>query len=313
MPDDATPVAEPTEPTELVDATESAPAGSPGRVARAKAKAAEISETLVEARQRVVPLDVAWTTFESDRSKNGNVIAGAVAFRLFVYLLPMYLLILVGLGIAFAIDPKSPDKLASNAGVSDYIASTISSSSETSHKTLWLLIPVTLYALASAGLAAYRTIATAHTSAWELPPAKGAKPWVVVPGFLGFSIAAMAISQGVSTIRDGRIAPLLTLVTVATFFGLWLAASLWLPRPAETTWRDLVPGAALVAVATQGLYWFNVLYLSHKVSSASEAYGALGIAATTLAWLYLIGRVIVAAPMLNASLWRRSRLLADDA
>ena len=55
------------------------------------------------------------------------------------------------------------------------------------------------------------------------------------------------------------------------------------------TVRDLVPGALLVAAGTVGLYWFNVLYLNKKVASASEAYGALGVAATGLLWLYLIG------------------------
>jgi len=290
--------------------TDEGPASNPDEapasaVARARARAREAADQVVEARTRVVPLDVAWTTFERDRSKNGNVIAGAVAFRLFVYLLPLYLLVLVAAGVAFSIDPASPDKLATNAVVSSYIASTIADASERSHSSLWLLVIVTLYALSSAGLTAFRTIATAHTSAWGLPPHKVRKPWVVVPTFLVFTLAASGSSQFFARMRGGSVAPFWMLVSGAFFFGLWLLASLALPRAEGTTARDLIPGAALVSVGSQGLYWFNVLYLSHKVASASEAYGALGIAATTLLWLYLIGRLIVAAPMLNATIWRR--------
>ena len=66
-----------------------------------------------------------------------------------------------------------------------------------------------------------------------------------------------------------------------------------------------MPGALLVGIGTQGLYLFTVLYLNHRIESATEAYGALGIAASCLAWLYLVGRLVVAAPVLNATLWER--------
>ena len=90
------------------------------------------------------------------------------------------------------------------------------------------------------------------------------------------------------------------------FAGVWLAASWVLPRAPGTTVWSLLPGALLVAAGSQGLYLFSVLYLSRKIASASEAYGALGVAASILLWLYLLGRLLVAAPVLNATLWERS-------
>jgi membrane protein len=44
-----------------------------------------------------------------------------------------------------------------------------------------------------------------------------------------------------------------------------------------------------------------VYYLARRVASASELYGSLGVAAAILVWLYLIGRLVVAAAMLNAT------------
>ena len=38
----------------------------------------------------------------------------------------------------------------------------------------------------------------------------------------------------------------------------------------------------------------------------TAAYGALGIAASSLLWLYLLGRLMVAAPVLNATLFDRA-------
>ena len=106
-------------------------------------------------------------------------------------------------------------------------------------------------------------------------------------------------------LREDIFSPLVGLASASAYFALALLAQRALPRGPGTTLRDLVPGALLVAVGTVGLYWFNVLYLNKKVQSASEAYGALGIAATGLLWLYLIGRVLIAAPVLNATLWKR--------
>ncbi len=286
------------------DATTTAEAPT-GRLGALRARAAEVGQHLHAARERVVPLDVAWTTFERDRTKNGNLLAGAVAFRLFVYLLPLYLLVLVAMGVAVSFDPASPADLSKNAGMSSYIASTIADASQRSKDSLWLLIPVTVYALSSAGLGAYKTIAAGHASAWDLAPPKVRRPWVVVPGFLLFSIATLGTSRLVAGLRHGGLGIVIMVVAFAWYFGIWLLASQLLPRPAGTERRDLIPGALLVAVGTQALYWFNLLYLSKKVASASEAYGALGIAATMLLWLYLVGRLMVAAPMLNATLHAR--------
>ena len=66
-----------------------------------------------------------------------------------------------------------------------------------------------------------------------------------------------------------------------------------------------------MGVGTQCLYLFNVLYLNRHIQSASAAYGALGIAASALLWLYLLGRLIVAAPVLNATLWERQHASAE--
>ena len=96
----------------------------------------------------------------------------------------MYLLALVIAGAVFAFDPESAEDVPSNAGMSKYLAGSIGDAAQTSHKSLWLLIPVTLYAMASAGRSVDKAIAAAHARAWGIPTPKR-KPHYVVLGVLG--------------------------------------------------------------------------------------------------------------------------------
>jgi uncharacterized BrkB/YihY/UPF0761 family membrane protein len=72
-----------------------------------------------------------------------------------------------------------------------------------------------------------------------------------------------------------------------------------------------VPGALVVGVGTQLLHLLTVYYLSGRLESASELYGGLGTAATVLLGLYLIGRLVVAAALANAVLWKREAWKAE--
>ena len=95
----------------------------------------------------------------------------------------------------------------------------------------------------------------------------------------------------------------LTIALLGGFFLLWLAVSSELPHPEGLSWRAFIPGAALVAAGMEAIHLATVLYFSHKAEQASASYGALGAALVLLLWLYLLGRLIVAAAFLNAAVW----------
>ncbi len=50
------------------------------------------------------------------------------------------------------------------------------------------------------------------------------------------------------------------------------------------------------------VYWF-----AHLVSRKSDTYGAIGTALAMLVWAYVIGRVVIAATVLNVTLSRRKQ------
>lgn len=265
-----------------------------------------LQETIASARASMDAVDIAVTAFERDGRIGGFLLAGAIAFRCFVYLLPLYLLALVAAGAAVSYDPRSPAEIAGSAGLSRYVAGMIGDAAETSKRSLWILAPLTLWALFSAGRSVHKVLATSHANAWGILPPRGSKPHLVAAAVFAFSLAILG---GIITgrfLHTGLLAPAGAIVAASYYFAIWIAASHLLPHPAGVSTRSLVPGAILVAVGTQALYLFNVLYLNQRIESASEAYGALGIAASLLLWLYLLGRLMVAAPVLNATLWQRS-------
>jgi len=295
----------PDAPTDLEAGGDAPTKATSGLRQKADALTEQGKKLIDETRATVPPVDMGFAAVERDTHIGGFLLAGAIAFRLFVFILPMYLLALVIAGAIFAFDPDKAEGTASSAGMSKYLAGSIGDAAQTSHKSLWLLIPVTLYAMVSAGRSVDKALAAAHARAWGIATPKR-KPHYVVLGVVAFALSILAATRIISVIRHGALVPVAMVLGGLIYFGLWLLASLALPRRAGVSWLSLVPGAVLVGVGTQGLYLFNVLYLNHKIQSASAAYGALGVAASALLWLYLLGRLMVAAPVLNATLWQRS-------
>ena len=67
----------------------------------------------------------------------------------------------------------------------------------------------------------------------------------------------------------------------------------------------MLPGAVLFALGAQVIHVAVVVWFAPRIDSATARYGALGIAILLLGSVYLLGRLIVAAAFLNATLWSR--------
>ena len=115
----------------------------------------------------------------------------------------------------------------------------------------------------------------------------------------------IAVSSSTQTLRRqfGVTGFLLTLLLLAVY----LAAAVWMmdKLPHRGSWRDLWPGALLLALGTQAIHLVVALYLAPKLGRSSELYGALGAATVVLLWLYLLARLVVAGAFLNAALWEQ--------
>ena len=70
-------------------------------------------------------------------------------------------------------------------------------------------------------------------------------------------------------------------------------------------------GAFLVAIGFQVVHGLVVYLLGPKLEKSTSLYGGLGVMATFLFFMWVIGRIVVTAPILNSSLyeelgWRSS-------
>jgi uncharacterized BrkB/YihY/UPF0761 family membrane protein len=281
-----------------------------GRIEHA---ASRVDATTTAARRKYRSVEMAFDTYERDKRAVGNVLAGAIAFRLFVYLLPLVLAIMVILGIIAGFDPTQPERLASNAGLGKTIVDSVATATAASKKSLWVLIPLSLYALYSGGSGVIKVLRAIHSVAWGQPLTKLRRG--VVSAFALFGVAAglLAVLLLLQWIRknSGGLGLTATVATTVVFSGAWFLASRALPH-GDAPWQALIPGAVLVGVGLEALHLVSVYYLGNKIASASELYGSLGAAAVIIAWLYLIGRLFVASAMLNASAWERRRTRPGD-
>jgi uncharacterized BrkB/YihY/UPF0761 family membrane protein len=278
-----------------------------GAAERAGEYAAEGARRLEELRPRVPALDRVMRTRERDSRVGGSLLAGALAFRLFVPLLPFALLLVSVLGYVTAHDPKTPGSISSSLGMSAETLTTIANSAKLSQGAQLSVIAFALFALMIASVSTVRALRTIHALAWGLPLRRFHRQLPAALAFIGWSVLFFGLWAlgGWARSTLGPAGLPLTIALLGGFFALWLAVSMALPHPADLSWRAFVPGAVLVACGMEVIHLATVLYISHKAEQASASYGALGTALVLLLWLYMLGRLIVASAFLNATVWEQ--------
>jgi uncharacterized BrkB/YihY/UPF0761 family membrane protein len=238
---------------------------------------------------------------ERDAEIGGGLLAGALAYRLFVFLLPTALLVVSGLGLYAGSVDKSTTEVAKEAGLHGLIGSQVASAAAGRHRGLvfLLILPAVFYA----AVALYRAFAKVHAIAWY-----GSAHGVRINRRGGGVLAAALVLQfvAVETVgwirrgdQFGGLAALLVYLVLVG--GAWLAVSMQLPH-GQVHWSQLVPGAVLVGVGLLLVNVFNVYVTTRLVENRANTYGALGIATALLFSLVLVGRLIVLSAELNASL-----------
>src|SRR3954447_5434703 len=265
------------------------------------ARGQRLSARVEAARPRHAAVDFGLTLFERDASIGGGLLAGALAYRLFVFLLPTALLCVSGLGLYAGAVDKTTSEAAREAGLHGLVASQVASTS--SGDARWLVFLVMVPAVAYATATLYRALAIVHGIVW-FGSGRGARPNPRGIGALfGAFAVALAAIQIVGWIRRhdqlGGLAALLLYVLLAG--GAWRLVSLQLPHR-DVGWQALLPGAALMGVGFLFVNVFNIYVTTRLVEDRADTYGALGIATALLLSLVIVGRLMVVSAELNAQL-----------
>jgi len=275
----------------------------PGRLAPWIERGRRARARVEQARSSHPSLEVGLSLFERDSAIGGGLLAGALAYRFFVLLLPSALLLVSGLGLYAGAADQSPTQVAREAGLHGLVASQVADTA--GGRARWIvfvvMVPAVLYALAKL----YRALAVVHALAWRR---SGRGVRLTAAGFwlLGVALVVDVGSAGVvGWIRrqqqfGGLAALAVYLVLVG---GTWLVVSRRLPG-GEAGWLALLPGSLVVGVGFLFVNVFNVYVTTRLVENRANTYGVLGVAAALLFSLVLVGRVVVIAAELNASIDR---------
>jgi uncharacterized BrkB/YihY/UPF0761 family membrane protein len=281
-----------------------------GRRARWVERGRNLQSRADEARARHSSVDLWFSLAERDAAIGGGLLAGALAYRLFVLLLPTSLLLVSGLGLYADTAHKTPTEVVKDAGLHGLIGSQVAQTASGHGRAVVfiLMIPVVLYALATL----CRSIAIVHGIAWY-GSGRGVRVTPRAVAALGGAVVVQLVSGAVVgwIYRSHQYGGLLALLAyVVLMGGAWLVVALQLPHRA-IRWYALLPGAALFGAGLLCVSVFNIYVTARLVEGRADTYGALGVATALLFSLVLVGRVMVVSAELNAALAERRAQPAD--
>jgi membrane protein len=274
-------------------------ASDAGRTQRARTKLTAAMASAKSASEEHVALAVPLRAAERNRRVAASVLAGGIAYRVFLWLLPFGLIVGGALGF---LNAGSTEKAVSKGGLPGAISNAIGDASRSAHSNSWWLLAVGVPLLLWAGFSGAKAVQLVHSLVWDEPPHR-TKPLQGSLAFTGVLLAVWAIIGLTWWVRGdwpGVFAPLLTF---APLTGLWLWVSLHLPHK-DAPWKALLPGALLVGIGFPVLHELVLSFLVPKLEKSTSLYGGLGATTTVIFFIYLLATLVVTAPILNSSLYQ---------
>lgn len=244
---------------------------------------------------------------------NASVLAGHLAYRIFVFMLPLIVLLFGVLGYVSASGTDLESSSQDGFRFSQALAATVSNTGEQARDGRLQLVLFGGFALLLAASGLVKALQLVFATAWGVSVKSGRSRLVVLGRFLPgvlVVLAAVLLRQWLS--RSGVMLTLTSeLLNAAIDAAALLGLSWVLPRRTDNL-LDLVPGAVLGGIGLGALHVAALIYFPSKIERASALYGTLGIALVALLYLFLMGQVFVASAIANA-VWVDRREILEDA
>lgn len=270
----------------------------------------DIGQRAAEIAQARVPGAPAFVeSLEREAAAGSGLLAGGLAYRLFLWLVPLGL-VTAGVASFWArSDSVGMQRAAKDFGIAGAAARSASSAFRQEAHSRWYLLIAGLILLMWFGIGAVRALRVAHQIAWAVRAPKLRNPLGASLLFTCVVVAATFIGAGTRWVRHNYgegVGLAVTFAMVAVYISTALGAMLLLPH-GDAPWTALLPGVILAGIGAELLHVWVVLYIAPKLERSPELYGALGGATVFLLWLYVIARLIVSAAFLNATVWDRQQ------
>jgi uncharacterized BrkB/YihY/UPF0761 family membrane protein len=289
-------------------------ATSQRRLDRLKAAQARVVDRIESTRQRLEDarpnsrlIDTVFGAVESDVDAGGGVLAGAVAFRVFLFFVPYMFLIVTVFGLGASAGNEDPAALARDAGVGGLAAQAFSSVGDLSTTERLVSLVLVGFALLLATRALLKVLRIVHALVWRTRAGKPPSVARAAGALMLIVTLALAFAALIGKLRSGSfvVGLIATVLFVAVPTAAWLFVSWHLPHAPGMPWTALVPGALFFGFGVEVLHLVTVYWIARQVESKTSTYGAIGFALALLLWAYLLGRLVTSAAVINATLWRR--------
>jgi uncharacterized BrkB/YihY/UPF0761 family membrane protein len=261
------------------------------------------------ARTRTPILDASLEVIERDSQVGGGILAGALAYRLFLFFLPLGFFLISVLGLIASWTGTNPVRVSKDIGIVNLVTNEVAETAEKG-SGFWVAL-VSLIVLAYVTVVLHRAVAVVHALAWEntAVPAKAGRSRKIFALGIAAQLVALGLLGGFRP--ESALAYTLSLAGLGLILAaIWLGMSLRLPH-AGAPWTALLPGAILYGVGLLAVRAFDKYLLDLLHEQRRSSYGTLGTASAILLSLFLIGRLVVFSAVINATLAARRRARAE--
>ncbi|MGH9182817.1 MAG: YihY/virulence factor BrkB family protein [Acidimicrobiales bacterium] len=239
---------------------------------------------------------------------HGGYLAAAVTMAAFLSLFPLVLVAIAVVGFFSAGSADLPVRLSDVLGLppDGEAAQAVTRAVAQAEAGKAAASVVGLAGLLWTGLGLVGALAYVLNAAWQVK-GRGWRDKVLGLAWLVGASALFVISFAVTAVvgfLPSLFAPVNLLVGMGVSTGLFLWSSKVLCNR-DVGWRPLVPGAVVGAVGFEVLKVVGGVYVPRAVASSSALYGSIGVVFAILAWLFLFGRLLVYASIVNVVTWER--------
>ena len=288
------------------------------RIADLRARAGQLEQgardRLQEEQARRGWVRQAVDAWERDRDRGGPLLAGGLAYRIFLLELPLALFFVSLLGVVGELAGKDAGELTHDAGLNAAIAATVAKAVEQSGSARWWLLLLGAWLTVWAGRSAVRAARLVSEIAWEMPLGRWKSSLKASLVFIGFVVVGTAIQSLVTALADGSaLTQTVAWIAITLVMAAIATAGMTLLPHGGRHWTAVLPGSLLFAVCVRLLSLGTSIYFAGRIDRVDDLYGGLGLAIVILLWLYLIARLFVWGQFLSASVTGVGRRRLADA
>lgn len=235
---------------------------------------------------------------------HGGSLAAAVTLSAFLSLFPLLLALIGVLGFFSSRAADLPGDVVARLGLTGDAAEAVTSSIDVAERSRRVASVIGVVGLLWSGLGLVAALQQAFNSVWQVG-GRGLKDKAYGLLWLMGAVLILAASVALTALLGllpGPAAPVALLGALAVDTALWL----WTMRVLcnrDVGWKALVPGAVFGAVGLEVLKVLGGIYVPRAVAGSSALYGSIGIVFAVIAWLLVLGRLVVYVATLNVVRW----------